>query len=461
MVCLMPASSIAHTVAIAAWARSPVAPVDGALRSLQIHELATPVLHSLLQQAQLPALAVDAVVLGNALGAGGNPARMLALAAGLPQRCAAHTVDTQCCSGLDAVALAVGLIQSGQAEVVIAGGAEAWSRAPIRQTRPLDASQAPQTYERPAFAPDPAQDPDLLQAAADYALAQGWDRATQEAYAKVSHDKALQYQQKLLHQHQLQHSQESLDTGDAFEEITPVAGLAHDSYPRLLRTERMARMPVVAAASVPTINAATNTTANTSTSAADIARHALSAPTISAKADGAALLLLVSAAACQRLGLKPRARWVSSASIGDTPQMPLTAAALAAQLALQRGGKRRQNDASLSQTDTTQSAITQALTAQQLAAIELHDAFAVQGLAFCQSLGLAPKAINRGGGGLARGHPIGASGAIALVRVLTELEQMQRTSTATPSASSTPLFGLAAIAGAGGIGAACLVQCPA
>ncbi len=455
----MPASSIVNTIAIAAWARSPVAPVDGALRSLQIHELAAPVLHSLLQQAQLPAQAVDAVVLGNALGAGGNPARMLALAAGLPQRCAAHTVDTQCCSGLDAVALAVGLIQSGQAEVVIAGGAEAWSRAPIRQTRPLDASQAPQTYERPAFAPDPAQDPDLLQAAADYALAQDWDRATQETYAQASHDKALQYQQKHLHQnqHSLQRSQESLDTGDAFEEITPVAGLRHDSYPRLLRTERMARMPVVAAARV----AAININADTSTSAADIARHALSAPTISAKADGAALLLLVSAAACQRLGLKPRARWVSSASIGDTPQMPLTAAALAAQLALQRGSSRLQSDASLSQTDTPQSAITQALTAQQLAAIELHDAFAVQGLAFCQSLGLAPEAINRGGGGLARGHPIGASGAIALVRVLTELEQMQRTSTATPSASSTPLFGLAAIAGAGGIGAACLVQCPA
>ena len=455
----MPASSIVNTIAIAAWARSPVAPVDGALRSLQIHELAAPVLHSLLQQAQLPAQAVDAVVLGNALGAGGNPARMLALAAGLPQRCAAHTVDTQCCSGLDAVALAVGLIQSGQAEVVIAGGAEAWSRAPIRQTRPLDASQAPQTYERPAFAPDPAQDPDLLQAAADYALAQGWDRATQEAYAQASHDKALQYQQK--HLHPLQRSQESLDTDSSFEEITPIAGLTHDSYPRLLRTERMARMPVVAAASVPTINAAANTNANTSTRAADIARHALSAPTISAKADGAALLLLVSAAACQRLGLKPRARWVSSASIGDTPQMPLTAAELAAQLALQRGSSRLQSDASLSQTDTTQSTITPPLIASQLAAIELHDAFAVQGLAFCQSLGLAPKAINRGGGGLARGHPIGASGAIALVRVLTELEQMQRTSAATPSASSTPLLGLAAIAGAGGIGAACLVQCPA
>ena len=143
-----------HTPIIA-WARSPVAPVGGALSHLQVHELAAPLLQSLLAQSSLPATAVDAVVLGNALGAGGNPARMLALAAGLPDHCAAHTVDTQCCSGLDAIAMAVGLLQSGQAEVVIAGGAEAWSRAPIRQTRPMRSDEAPQSYERPPFAPDP------------------------------------------------------------------------------------------------------------------------------------------------------------------------------------------------------------------------------------------------------------------------------------------------------------------
>lgn len=95
---------------ILAWARSPVAPVGGALRELAAHELGASVLQALLARAGLPARAVDAVVLGNALGAGGNPARMLALAAGLPERCAAHSVDTQCCSGLDSVALAAGLL---------------------------------------------------------------------------------------------------------------------------------------------------------------------------------------------------------------------------------------------------------------------------------------------------------------------------------------------------------------
>ena len=82
--------------------------------------------------------------------------------------------------------------------------------------------------------------------------------------------------------------------------------------------------------------------------------------------------------------------------------------------------------------------------------MELHDAFAVQALAFAETLGLPLQQLNAGGGGLARGHPIGASGAVALVRMLSDLHR-------TPAAHR-PALGLAAIAGAGGIGAACLVQ---
>jgi acetyl-CoA C-acetyltransferase len=85
--------------------------------------------------------------------------------------------------------------------------------------------------------------------------------------------------------------------------------------------------------------------------------------------------------------------------------------------------------------------------AETLAVTEMHDAFAVQGLSFCQALHIDPLRVNRGGGGLARGHPIGASAAIALVRVLTELCHEK------PSA-----LGLTAVAGAGGLGAAAIVQ---
>ena len=151
---------------IIGWARTPVAPVGGALRHCQPHDLGAPLVRHLLAQAGLPADAVDAVVLGNALGAGGNPARLLALAAGLPERTQALTVDTQCCAGMDAVTQACGLLALGQAQVVLAGGAEAWSRAPIRMHRP-GGTEAPQPYEQPAFTPWPTRDPDMLDAAAD------------------------------------------------------------------------------------------------------------------------------------------------------------------------------------------------------------------------------------------------------------------------------------------------------
>lgn len=397
-------------IPLLAWARSPVAPVGGALSHLQVHELGAPVLAALLTQTGLPAKAIDAVVLGNALGAGGNPARMLALAAGLPDACAAHTIDTQCCSGLDAIAMAVGLLQSGQAEVVIAGGAEAWSRSPIRQTRPQHKDEHPQSYERPPFAPDPARDPDMLQSAVDYALQQGYTRAQQEHYAVQSHQRAIAAQAQLA------------------TEIIPIAGLKHDAYPRLLKAERAARMPVVAQAQ----SAGEQST---------IAAHALSTLTVSCKADGAALVLLATDEACARYGLAPRARWLASASIGAAPETPLLAAIAATRKVLARGGYAAQ---SLSKSELT----AQDLSALELASLELHDAFAVQGLAFCDAFALAPEQINTEGGGLARGHPIGASGAIALVRCLAQLERR-----AQPQA-----LGLASIAGAGGIGAATLVQ---
>jgi acetyl-CoA C-acetyltransferase len=387
-----------QTALIAAWARSAVVPRGGAFKTLQAHDIAAPVLLALLQRAAVPAASVDAVVLGNALGAGGNPARLLALQAGLPERCAAMTVDTQCCAGLDAVALGAALIAAGQAQVVIAGGVEAWSRSPIRMHRPLNSHDVPVAYERPAFAPTPEQDPDLLLSAARFAAQQGYTRAKQEAYAIDSHARALAHQTTLA------------------QEIVTVAGVSHDAYPRAIDPSRAARMPSVARSDRPA-------------RALHLEDDALSTLTISAQADGAALVLLMSAQAATRLGVQPRAAWVSSASLGGAPETPLLVAETAAREALLRA---------------------EVPTPVHLHAVELHDAFAVQGLSFATflvSLGVDPERLNACGGGLARGHPIGASGAIALVRVLTDL------------ALEAPVGaqGLVAVAGAGGLGAAAVV----
>ena len=377
---------------IAAWARSAVVPRGGAFNAVHAHEIAEPVLQALLQRAGLPALAVDAVVLGNALGAGGNPARMLALHAGLPQRCAALTVDTQCCAGLDAVAMGAALIASGQAHVVVAGGAEAWSRSPMRMHRPMRADEMPVPYERPAFAPTPEQDPDMLHSAALYAAAHGYSRAEQEAYALQSHSRAVNSQAHMA------------------AEIVAVAGVQHDAYPRHMTPERAARMPVVA-----------------SSPSDEASQFGLSTLTISAQADGAALVLLMSQQACEKWGVSAAMSLEAQASVGGAPEVPLVAAELAAHEVLQRAG---------------------GLKASDVSRVELHDAFAVQGLSFTKGLGLAPEQLNLHGGGLARGHPIGASAAVALVRLLSDLAR---------STQPNPK-GLVAVAGAGGLGSAALVQ---
>ena len=435
-------------VPLLAGCRTPVAPRHGALRHHTPHTLAAPLVQHLLQTVGLPPEAVDTLILGNALGAGGNPARMTALAAGLPQRCATFSVDTQCCSGLDAINLAAARILSGQSDVVIAGGAEAWTRSPIRQHRPMDATQAAVPYERPAFTPWPARDPDPLQAAADYAARHGFTRHQQDAYARGSHARAVR-------------AMEPRRACTPFS-ILPLEGLLHDAYPRLLTERQASRMPVAA-------RAPTNTH---STDASD-PDCALSRLVISPQADGAALVLMASAEFCARYGITPAAHWLGGLSLGADPDNPLTGALAAAETLLQR----------------------QRLDLDVLHAVELHDAFAVQGLAFQQALqsqGLDPARVNAWGGGLARGHPIGASGAIALVELLARLHATRPSPSATSTTSDVPerpenseipaapssaahrdrpdmpamktastprhsLLGLVCIAGVGGLGSAALV----
>jgi acetyl-CoA C-acetyltransferase len=185
---------------------------------------------------------------------------------------------------------------------------------------------------------------------------------------------------------------------------------------------RAARMPIEAQ----TDRHSASELESTSKSAPPALDCSISRLGISAKADGAAFVLLVSASACDKLGLQTHMRWVSSASTGCAPDTPLLAAQKAAQHALQQ--------AALANGDSLHS-------------IELHDAFAVQGLSFAQALGLNPERLNPRGGGLARGHPIGASGAIALVQLLANM------------ALDAPAggLGLVAVAGAGGVGAAAVV----
>ena len=169
--------------------RTAVVPRGGAFSRLEIEELGAPVVQALLAAAGISACSVDELICSNALGAGGNPARRVALAAGLPERVAGLSVDRQCAGGLDAVLIARALVDSGAAEVVIAGGAESYSRRPLRLRTDPEGGAAV-AYDQARFTPWAERDPEMAEAAFALAERLGISRAAQDQWAVESHAKA-------------------------------------------------------------------------------------------------------------------------------------------------------------------------------------------------------------------------------------------------------------------------------
>lgn len=343
--------------------RTAVVPRGGAFARLSIEDLAAPLIAACLDDAGLSPDQVDELILSNALGAGGNPARRVALAAGLGV--AGLSIDRQCAGGLDAILLARALVDSGAADVVLGGGVESFSRRPLRLATDPDGGP-PVAYDQAPFTPWPDRDPGMAEAAEALAVRLQISRARQEIWAMESHAKALKEN----------HS----------AEIVPLLGLARDAFSRRLTPALLARAPVVAGS--------------------------ITAATAAVAADAAAIILVVSDRVARGRGLAI----LAGATVGADPEEP----GLAPLAAIARiwGG-------------------------EPLAMAEIMEAYAVQAIAVVEGAGIDPAIVNPGGGALARGHPIGASGAILAVRLFHSLKAGR---------------GLAAIASAGGIGTALLVE---
>lgn len=364
--------------------RSAVAPMGAAFAALEIDALAAPVMRACLSAGGVDI--VDEVLAGNALYGGGNPARRAALLAGLPEQVPALSLDRQCCSGLDAIILAARMVEAGAADCVLAGGLESYSRAPLRMRRP-PGGEPPVAYARPPFTPWPDRDPDMPEAAARLAELRAVPEEAQAAFAVKSHAAA----------------RAAAETGRLADEIVEIAGLARDSYARSL----------------------TVATCRRSRPLAGRAGQRVLAATAAVSADAAAFGLVVSHSWLARNPSVPACRIVAGGAAGGDPCLPGLAPVEAARKALSNSG----------------------IDVERLAASEVMEAYAVQAMACIEDLGLDPVGVNRGGGALARGHPIGASGAILAVRLFHELQRE-------PVGS----FGLAAIASAGGLGSALVLQ---
>jgi acetyl-CoA C-acetyltransferase len=362
------------TAFIIAAKRSAIVPRGGAFSHLSIEDLGAPVAQACLVAAGIAPDRVDEIIVSNALGAGGNPARRLALAMGLPETVAGLTTDRQCAGGLDAVLLARALIASGHAEVVLAGGVESYSRRPLRlATDPAGGPSVP--YDEAPFTPWPDRNPKMTDAANALAQTLGITREMQDAWAVESHAKAF------------------VASGAMQTEIVPLLGVTVDPFTRHLTPAAVTRAKPIAGSITPA-NAAV-------------------------AADGAAFCLVVSA---KIAALAARALHIAAAAtLGAAPEQPGLApiAAIARVLAQAR------------------------IAPNALVISEVMEAYSVQAIACVQGAGLDPALVNLHGGSLARGHPIGASGAVLAVRLWHDLQAG---------------YGLATIAAAGGIGSALLLK---
>ncbi|CAK9886783.1 MAG: putative acetyl-CoA acyltransferase [Candidatus Erwinia impunctatus] len=357
--------------------RTAVVPRGGAFSALELHQLAAPVITRLLKRCGIAPAEVDNLIVANALGAGGNPARMLALAAGLPD-VPGISVDSQCAGGLDAVMLASALVNAGLANIVIAGGAESYSRRPLRAHTFADGS-APVFYTRPPFAPEKNDDPDMTEAAAALAERYAIGRQEQDEYAVTSHRKALAAADRLR------------------AEIEAVNGVVMDSYTRVLTVKLASRAPQLAGS--------------------------VSVASTAIEADGAAFCIIVSEQVARRLRPDYAVTIADYQSCGGDSRLPGAAPVTAIRKLLARHAE----------------------ISPRHCVSEIMEAYAAQAMVAISGSDLHPQSVNLGGGALARGHPIGASGAILVCRLFHELIYHNKP------------YGLCAIAAAGGIGAAMLL----
>ena len=211
-------------VFIIAGKRSAVAPRSGAFASLTYYNLAAQVVIDVLKDAKMDKHEVDEIIVSNALGAGGNPARMVSLEAKLNLSVGGISIDRQCCGGLDAISIGTDLIKSGRAEVVVAGGVESYSTRPVR-LHPENSEQPLVPYDRPAFAPFGFNDPNLAEATAMLARKFGISKKEQDEWSINSHLKALK-STKILK-----------------SEITPILNQTIDLFARELNQKICERAP--------------------------------------------------------------------------------------------------------------------------------------------------------------------------------------------------------------------------
>ncbi len=363
-------------IVIASAARTPIGAFNGGLAGLPAHKLGQIAITEALKRGKVQAGEVDEVILGQILaaGAGQNPARQAAVAAGIPVEKTAYGVNQLCGSGLRTVALAMQAIRAGDSSIVVAGGQESMSQAPhcmhLRGGVKMGDAQLIDTMIKDGLW-DAFNGYHMGNTAEN--VAQKWQitRDQQDKFAAASQQKAEAAQK----------------SGRFKDEIVPVVietrkgpvTVDSDEYPKPGTTvEALAKLR-----------------------AAFQKDGTVTAGNASGINDGAAALVLMTDKEAARRGIAPLARIVSWATAGVDPAIMGSGPIPASRAALKKAG----------------------WTVADLDLVEANEAFAAQACAVNKDLGWDPAKVNVNGGAIALGHPIGASGARVLTTLLYEMQK--------------------------------------
>src|SRR6266516_1838762 len=365
-----------ETPVILSAVRTPIGKFQGGLSGFAAPELGGKAVAEAIRRAGLEPKQVDEAILGNVVqaGLGQNPARQAALKGGCAPRVAAMTINKVCGSGLKAVALAAQAVQLGESEIVVAGGMESMSNCPYLLPQARTGYRIGDGKLVDSMINDGLWDAyenfhmgmtgELV--AEKYGIA----REEQDRFAVESHEKAVRARKSCFFEAQILPIEVPQKKGD------PVV-IKYDESPREDTTlEALARLKpafkkdgTVTAGNAPGTN------------------------------DGAAALVVTSAAMAKELGAKPMVRIVAQATSGIDPAWVMMAPVSAVRKLWEKTGWKN-DDVDL---------------------YELNEAFSVQALGVMRELGLNPEKANVNGGAVAIGHPIGASGARVLVTLIYEM----------------------------------------
>ncbi|MFD1780184.1 thiolase family protein [Fredinandcohnia salidurans] len=382
--------------------RTPIGKIGGTMKDITVDRLGEAVIREVISRTGLD-ISIDEIILGSAKQSAdtSNLARVASLRAGVPEEVPAYTVHRQCGSGIQAIHNADQQIRLGLSDVVIAGGAESMSTAPyyIRNARfGIKSGNAlildPNTESQPGSQPIEKYGPLVMGSTAE-------TLASQYHISREEQDEFALRSQKL--------ASNAINKGYFKDEILPIEikdrrnhfYFDTDEHPRETTLEKLAKLP-------PAFMEAGSVTAGNS----------------SGRNDGASAVLMMSEEKIKEYGLSPKARIIAQASKGVSPTVMGIGPVASTQLALKQCG----------------------LTIDDIDLIELNEAFSAQALAVIKSLELDLNKVNVNGGAIALGHPIGATGAILMTKLLYEMRRRNLK------------YGLVTLCIAGGMGITSIIE---